>query len=125
MLRRRTGGSDDSRHPHSVSGVRGRNVPARHEGGPRLGRPADPRPRVQLEDGRTSRHVCVSETLERRHLGRRTGHGDRPGRIHVVEPTGDLEDVPDITGKRFPGNSMRSYRTCEPVHVVSELVGWD
>jgi rifampin ADP-ribosylating transferase len=29
-----------------------------------------------------------------------------------------------VTDKRFPGNPTRSYRSREPVRVVSELVGW-
>jgi rifampin ADP-ribosylating transferase len=41
-----------------------------------------------------------------------------------VEPTGALEDDPNVTDKRFPGNPTRSYRTREPVRVVGELEDW-
>ncbi|MEU7072441.1 NAD(+)--rifampin ADP-ribosyltransferase [Streptomyces narbonensis] len=77
-----------------------------------------------FEAGRVSRHVYVSETLDAAAWGAELAAGDGPGRIYVVEPTGVLEDDPNVTDKRFPGNPTRSYRTREPVRVVSELAGW-
>ena len=35
-----------------------------------------------------------------------------------------LEDDPNVTDKKFPGNPTRSYRTREPVKVVVEPVDW-
>ncbi|MEU3693265.1 NAD(+)--rifampin ADP-ribosyltransferase [Streptomyces narbonensis] len=77
-----------------------------------------------FEAGRVSRHVYVSETLDAAAWGAELAAGDGPGRIYVVEPTGVLEDDPNVTDKKFPGNPTRSYRTREPVRVVSELKGW-
>ncbi|MEU2243906.1 NAD(+)--rifampin ADP-ribosyltransferase [Streptomyces sp. NPDC033754] len=77
-----------------------------------------------FEAGRVSRHVYVSETLDAAAWGAELAAGDGPGRIYVVEPTGVLEDDPNVTDKKFPGNPTRSYRTREPVRVVSELEGW-
>ncbi|MFG3345785.1 NAD(+)--rifampin ADP-ribosyltransferase [Streptomyces sp. NPDC048018] len=77
-----------------------------------------------FEEGRVSRHIYVSETLDAAAWGAELAAGDGPGRIYVVEPTGDLEDDPNVTDKKFPGNPTRSYRTREPVRVVSELKGW-
>ncbi|MGW1606822.1 NAD(+)--rifampin ADP-ribosyltransferase [Streptomyces eurythermus] len=77
-----------------------------------------------FEEGRISRHVYFSETLDAAAWGAELAAGDGPGRIYVVEPTGDLEDDPNVTDKKFPGNPTRSYRTREPVRVVSELEGW-
>jgi rifampin ADP-ribosylating transferase len=77
-----------------------------------------------FEEGRTSRHVYVSETLDAAVWGAELAAGDGPGRIYLVEPVGALEDDPNVTDKRFPGNPTRSYRTREPVRVVSELTGW-
>ena len=45
-------------------------------------------------------------------------------RVYVVEPTGGVEDDPNVTDQRLPGNPTRSYRTREPVRVVRELEGW-
>ena len=47
----------------------------------------------------------------------------KPFEVHV-EPLGALEDDPNVTDKRFPGNPTRSYRTREPVRVVGELTDW-
>ena len=41
-----------------------------------------------------------------------------------MEPFGTLEDDPNVTDKKFPGNPTRSYRTREPVKVVDELYDW-
>lgn len=51
--------------------------------------------------------------------------GDAPGRIYQVEPTGPLEDDPNVTDQRFVGNPTRSYRTRDPVRVVREVEDWD
>ena len=46
------------------------------------------------------------------------------GRIYVVEPSGEFEDDPNVTDKRFPGNPTQSFRSREPLRVVGELVDW-
>jgi rifampin ADP-ribosylating transferase len=51
--------------------------------------------------------------------------GDGPGRIYVVEPTGALEDDPNLTNTKFEGNPTLSYRTTAPVLVVEELLDWE
>ena len=55
---------------------------------------------------------------------RGVAEGGRPGRVYVVEPTGALEDDPELTDARFPGNPSRSYRSRAPLRVVGEVVGW-
>ena len=45
-------------------------------------------------------------------------------RIYVVEPQGDIEDDPNLTDKRFPGNPSRSYRTRAPLRIIGEVVHW-
>ena len=74
--------------------------------------------------GRTAGHVYVTATLDAATWGAELAHGTGRGRIYVVEPTGDLEDDPNVTDKRFPGNPTRSYRTREPVRVVGEIEDW-
>ena len=51
--------------------------------------------------------------------------GDEPGRIYRVEPTGTIEDAPNLTDKKFPGNPTRSYRTRQPLRVVGEVLDWE
>lgn len=51
--------------------------------------------------------------------------GDTPQRIYIVEPTGDFEDDPNLTDKKFPGNPTRSYRTKFPLKVIGEISEWE
>ncbi|GAA1482689.1 hypothetical protein GCM10009624_31290 [Gordonia sinesedis] len=51
--------------------------------------------------------------------------GDGRPRVYRVEPTGVIEDDPNVTDKRFPGNPTRSYRTTQPLRVVAEVVDWE
>ena len=45
-------------------------------------------------------------------------------RVYVVEPTGAVEDDPNVTNKRFPGNPTRSYRSSDPLRIVGEITEW-
>ncbi len=77
-----------------------------------------------FEDGRTANHVYVTATLDAATWGAELALGEGRGRIYIVEPFGTLEDDPNVTDKKFPGNPTRSYRTREPVKVVDELYDW-
>lgn len=44
--------------------------------------------------------------------------------VYVVEPTGEFEDAPNVTDKKFPGNPTRSYRSAAPLRVVGEVIDW-
>ena len=77
-----------------------------------------------FEAGRVMNHVYISETLDAATWGAELAAGEGRGRIYVVEPTGRVEDDPNVTDKRFPGNPTRSFRTREPVRVVGEIVDW-
>lgn len=76
------------------------------------------------EEGRTANHVYVTLTLDAAAWGAELAVGEGRGRIYVVEPTGGVEDDPNVTDKRFPGNPTRSYRSRKPVRVVGELTDW-
>ena len=77
-----------------------------------------------FEHGRVMNHVYVTETLDAAAWGAELAVGEGPGHIYLVEPTGELEDDPNVTDKKFPGNPTRSYRTREPVRIVGELTDW-
>ena len=79
---------------------------------------------MNYDRGRTANHVYVTATLDAAVWGAELAVGDGPGRVFVVEPTGDIEDDPNVTDKRMPGNPTRSYRTREPVRIVGELTDW-
>ena len=75
-------------------------------------------------DGLAMRHIYFTQTLAAAAWGAQLAQGEGRPRIYVVEPTGEVEDDPNVTDKRFPGNPTRSYRSREPVRVVRELEGW-
>ena len=77
-----------------------------------------------FEEGRTSNNVYITATLDAATWGAELAVGEGRGRIYIVEATGTLEDDPNLTDKKFPGNPTRSYRTREPVKVVGEIVDW-
>lgn len=73
---------------------------------------------------RTTTYVYLTGTLDAATWGAELALGEGPGRIYVVEPTGRIEDDPNLTDKRFPGNPSRSYRSREPLRVSGEVVNW-
>lgn len=52
------------------------------------------------------------------------GPAEAEPHVYLVEPTGDFENAPNVTDKRFPGNPTRSYRTSAPMIVVEEITEW-
>ncbi len=93
---------------------------------------ADLRPGDAIVAGRASnfgrREIAtfayVTATLDAAIWGAELALGTAPGRIYVVEPTGPLEDDPNLTNQKFPGNPSMSYRTREPLRVLGEVAGW-
>jgi rifampin ADP-ribosylating transferase len=68
--------------------------------------------------------VYLTATLDAATWGAELAVGEGPGRIYVVEPTGAFEDDPNLTDKKFPGNPTRSYRSRDPLRVMSEITDW-
>lgn len=46
-------------------------------------------------------------------------------RVYLVEPTGEWEDDPNVTDKKYPGNPTRSYRSRDALRVVEEIHEWE
>jgi rifampin ADP-ribosylating transferase len=68
--------------------------------------------------------VYLSATLDAATWGAELAVGEGRGRIYIVEPTGPIEDDPNLTNKRFPGNPTKSYRSRESLRVTGEVVDW-
>lgn len=68
--------------------------------------------------------VYLSATLDAAIWGAELAAGDGRERIYVVEPTGPIEDDPNLTDKRFPGNPTLSYRSRMPLRIVAEVTRW-
>jgi rifampin ADP-ribosylating transferase len=68
--------------------------------------------------------VYLTATLDAATWGAELALGEGRGRIYRVEPTGPIEDDPNLTDKKFPGNPTKSYRTRQPLRVIGEVVDW-
>jgi len=73
---------------------------------------------------RTHAWVYFARTLDAATWGAELAGGDAPGRIYVVEPTGPIEDDPNLTDKKFRGNPTKSYRSRDPLRVTGEVKDW-
>ena len=70
-------------------------------------------------------HIYFSATLNAATWGAELALDDGPGRIYIVEPTGEYEDDPNLTDKKFPGNVTASYRSRDPLRVTGEVMDWE
>ena len=94
---------------------------------------ADLQPGDLIEPGFTSNfgsrrkanHVYLTATVDAAIWGAELAIGEGPGRIYIVEPTGPIEDDPNLTDKKFPGNPTMSYRSRDPLLVTGELEDWE
>ncbi len=68
--------------------------------------------------------VSSFATLDAAIWGAELAHGEKRERIYLVEPTGPIEDDPNLTDKKFPGNLTKSYRSAHPFKVVGEVSIW-
>lgn len=69
-------------------------------------------------------YVYLSATLDAATWGAELALGEGRGRIYIVEPTGTIEDDPNLTDKKFPGNPTKSYRTKQALRVIGEVKDW-
>ena len=77
------------------------------------------------KDNRKSEYVYFAGTLDAAVWGAELAEGAGAERIYVVEPTGDFEDDPNLTDKKFPGNPTKSYRSKYPLKIVAEVTNWE
>lgn len=73
---------------------------------------------------RKANFVYFSATMDAAIWGAELALGDKPERIYRIEPTGDFEDDPNLTDKKFKGNPTKSYRRKYPLRVVDEVLHW-
>lgn len=72
-----------------------------------------------------SNFIYLTASLDAAIWGAELALGNGRERIYIVEPKGVIEDDPNLTDKKFPGNPTRSYRTREPLLVVGEVLDWE
>ncbi len=69
-------------------------------------------------------YVYLTATLDAAIWGAELALGEGSGKIYSVEPTGPMEDDPNLTDKKFPGNPTKSYRSQSPLRVLGEITDW-
>ena len=69
-------------------------------------------------------HIYFTALLNGAALAAALAKGEGSERVYIVEPTGDFENDPNVTDKKFPGNLTRSYRTQAPLQIVGEISDW-
>jgi hypothetical protein len=74
--------------------------------------------------GNKAKYIYIAATLDAAIWGAELALGDGCERIYLVEPTGPIEDDPNLTDKKFPGNPTMSYRSKHPCKVVGEIAIW-
>ena len=85
----------------------------------------EPGYRSNFGSRRKANHVYLTATVDAAVWGAELAVGEGPGRIYIVEPTGPIEDDPNLTDKKFPGNPTKSYRSRDPLRVMAELADWE
>ncbi len=73
---------------------------------------------------RNAKYIFLTATLDAAIWGAELAFGEGQERIYLVEPTGTIEDDPDLTDKKFVGNPTKSYRSIYPFKVVGEVKSW-
>ena len=73
---------------------------------------------------RAAKYIYLSATLDPAVWDAELAQGSGRERIYLVEATGPLEDDPNLTDKKFPGNPTLSYRSTHPFKVVGEVTVW-
>lgn len=76
------------------------------------------------ENDRIAKYVYFTGTLDAAIWGAELARGETKERIYIVEPTGEFEDDPNVTDKKFKGNPTKSYRTKQPLKIVAEAINW-
>ena len=69
-------------------------------------------------------HIYFTAVADGAGLAAELASGEGEPRVYEVEPTGEFEDDPNVTDKKFPGNPTRSYRSTDPIRIVGEVTDW-
>nr|WP_139277265.1 NAD(+)--rifampin ADP-ribosyltransferase [Rhodococcus corynebacterioides] len=82
------------------------------------GRRSNYRPEVVMN------HIYFTALISGAGLAAELAAGEGEPRVYRVEPTGEWENDPNVTDKKFPGNPTRSYRSRDPLRVIEEVHDW-
>lgn len=82
------------------------------------GFPSNYRPEILMN------HIYFTALRDGAGLAAELAAGDGEPRVYAVEPTGEFENDPNVTDKKFPGNPTRSYRSRQPLRILGEVTDW-
>lgn len=69
-------------------------------------------------------HIYFTANTNGAGLAAALAKGEGRERVYIIEPTGEFENDPNVTDKKFPGNLTRSYRSKEPLRIIGEETEW-
>ncbi len=69
-------------------------------------------------------HIYFTANINGAGLAAALAKGEGRERVYIIEPTGEFENDPNVTDKKFPGNLTRSYRSKEPLRIIDEETEW-
>jgi len=69
-------------------------------------------------------HIYFTANANGAGLAAVLANGEGRERVYIIEPTGEFENDPNVTDKKFPGNLTRSYRSQEPLRIIGEETEW-
>ena len=81
--------------------------------------------RSNYDDSVVMNHIYFTALPKGAGLAAEISRGEGAPRVYIVEPTGEFENDPNVTDKKFPGNPTRSYRSGLPLKVIGELESWE
>jgi hypothetical protein len=73
---------------------------------------------------KNAKYIFLTATLDPAIWGAELAFGEGRERIYLVEAIGQIENDPDLTDRKFPGNPTMSYRSTEPFRVIGEVTVW-
>ncbi|TCV08167.1 rifampin ADP-ribosylating transferase [Sphingobacterium alimentarium] len=70
-------------------------------------------------------HIYFTALVNGAGLAAELAKGNGNPRVYIVEQTGDFENDPNVTDKKFPGNPTRSYRSRKALKkIFGEITDW-
>ncbi len=69
-------------------------------------------------------HIYFTANANGAGLAAALAQGEGRERVYIVEPTGEFENDPNVTDKKFLGNLTRSYRSQDPLRIIGEETEW-
>ncbi|SDQ34978.1 NAD(+)--rifampin ADP-ribosyltransferase [Carnobacterium viridans] len=70
-------------------------------------------------------HIYFTANINGAGLAAALSKGEGIEHVYIIEPTGEFENDPNVTDKKFPGNLTRSYRSQNPLKVLGEVTDWE